>query len=94
MFKGSCLKLYRTWIIREYNIRFLDNIVVGEDQMFNMEYYRYVRTFAFSFEHLYLYRRHVSSLTNQVSVTNYERNLTVLKAWNSYVRELLIKDAK
>lgn len=39
------VKLYKSEIIKKYNIFFSENISSGEDQIFNFKYYRYVKKY-------------------------------------------------
>lgn len=48
-------KLYITEIIKENNIKFDENIELGEDFIFNLDYYRYVQTATYINESLYIY---------------------------------------
>lgn len=47
------LKLYKMEIINNFDIRFKENISYCEDQIFNMEYFRYVNKYAFVNKPLY-----------------------------------------
>lgn len=50
-------KLYRNEIIKEYNIRFAENISFGEDQLFNFKYYKHIKTCMLNNDVKYIYNR-------------------------------------
>lgn len=53
---SQCNKLYRSNIIRKNNIRFNNNLKMGEDQIFNLNYIRYCDEFSYINKSFYLYR--------------------------------------
>ncbi|SCP96259.1 glycosyltransferase [Anaerobium acetethylicum] len=61
-----CMKLYRTSIIRDNGLRFVDLKEIGssEDALFNLEYFGHVKKCVYINRYLYHYRR-----TNAASVT-------------------------
>lgn len=63
-----CGKIYRSKIIKEYNIVFDENIAVMEDLLFNFQYARYCQQLAYNNSSLYGYRqRKNSSIHNTFS---------------------------
>ena len=55
-------KLYRTEIIRKHNITFREEIQLGEDQLFNQDYYRFCYQGITAVQHNgYYYRQHSES---------------------------------
>ena len=63
----ACMKLYRSSIIKENNLLFIDTKEIGtEDALFNIYYFGYVRKAVYLNEYLYHYRRdNDSSLTTK-----------------------------
>ncbi|QKE74325.1 glycosyltransferase family 2 protein [Arthrobacter citreus] len=58
-------KLYRKSIINEYNIKFNDDLLIGEDALFNIEYFsKCSRVFIYE-EPLYIYHQRPGSLTQK-----------------------------
>lgn len=50
-------KLFKQSIIREHNIRFLSDVKMSEDLIFNLEYVQYIRKATIIPKHLYHYNR-------------------------------------
>lgn len=55
LFNSPVNKIYKTEIIKQNNIRFEENICVGEDYLFNIEYIRCVKKARYISEALYNY---------------------------------------
>ena len=67
------VKLYKTDIIKTYNILFPENIVSGEDQIFNFKYYNFVRKYKFINKALYNYfHRENNSLSKIRTLKTFE----------------------
>lgn len=50
-------KLYRHSIIKEYNIRFCEDVCLGEDFIFNMDYWKHIDSISVISNKLYVYSR-------------------------------------
>lgn len=69
-------KLFKRRLLIDNKIRFNENVRLGEDMLFTLEYLRYVNKYAFVSETGYMYRRHSGSATknlkgNYVELLNY-----------------------
>lgn len=53
--RGPCAKLYKKSIIDLYNIRFKENLSVAEDQVFNFQYYKHIKTYKIVLDSIYTY---------------------------------------
>jgi glycosyltransferase involved in cell wall biosynthesis len=59
-------KIYKCKIIKDNNIKFNENITLGEDFLFNMEYFKYVNGCVFTKERYYKYMQfNKNSLSNR-----------------------------
>lgn len=95
-FHASWGKLYKSDIIKKYNIKFPLNIVVSEDHIFNQEYLKYVKTYGFLNEHLYnYYIRKNNSASRNISEKHFLSELENLKRKKEYLtNELFLVDKK
>lgn len=57
-------KAYRKSIIMEYSIRFPLDVIIGEDRLFNIEYYLKARNYAHVFRNVYYVTWRANSLTH------------------------------
>ena len=55
---GPCCKLFITKILKEKNIRFDENLSIGEDTYFNLEYLKHIDTVYFDSGLYYIYMRY------------------------------------
>lgn len=69
---GPWGKIYKLNIIKEHNIRFLTEISNGEDQIFNLSYFRYVKNYCFVNEEMYFYQLRNNSLSKKHSKKSLE----------------------
>lgn len=60
---GPVAKLYKMDLIKTFDIRFDETLSNGEDQIFNLDYYKYVKKYCFVDEELYFYRNRDNSLS-------------------------------
>ncbi len=74
-------KLYKREIILNNNIQFDEDIINGEDMLFNINYIAHIKTFKIINENIYIYRVTPNSLTK-----NY--NKKILKSDLKYITEL------
>lgn len=65
LINSPCNKLYNANIIKDYNVYFPENINMGEDLLFNLEYIKYCENISVINESLYIYQKHENnSLTS------------------------------
>lgn len=70
------LKLYKTKIIKENDIRFPEHIFYAEDQMFNFQYYSYVKKYKYIDNILYNYfHRDNKSLSQIINMSIFNMTL-------------------
>jgi glycosyltransferase involved in cell wall biosynthesis len=60
---GPCTKLFKGKIVRERGVRFDESESMGEDQIFNVEYYMHIKNFCYIPDSLYYYRKRQNSAT-------------------------------
>lgn len=74
------LKLYNRDILMKNNIRFREDMVTAEDQVFNYEYFKFSKKYKFLNEPLYIYRRDVNnSLSSKVSSKAFSSEIINIK---------------
>lgn len=74
------VKLYKTSIIKKYNIKFPEDFRIGEDQVFNLLYLKYVKKYKFINKPLYNYiRQNNKSLTSIRNIEAYNCEVKLLK---------------
>lgn len=95
-FHASWGKLYKSSIIKKYNIKFPLDIVVSEDHIFNQEYLKYVKTYGFLNEYLYnYYIRKNNSASRNISEKHFLSEIENLKRKKEYLNnELFLVDKK
>lgn len=85
------LKLYKISIIKKYNIFFKEGINLAEDQLFNYRYLRFVTKYKFVNKHLYYYiHREIMSLSDYLTVKNFNDYILKLKKEKEFFREMEI----
>lgn len=89
-------KLYKSNIIKKYNIRFPVGIVVSEDHIFNQEYLKHVKKYGFLNKNLYnYYRRKTNSAAKDLSEKYFLSEMENLKKKKEFLtNELLLVDKK
>lgn len=80
-------KLYKTSIIKEYNIRFNPSIIVSEDAIFNVEYYQHCKNIQMVSEAQLQYRQLPTSASRRFFPDLFQWYLT---SYN-IIKELLLK---
>lgn len=75
---SSPWKIYRKEMLDKHNIRFPEDLVNGEDGMFNLEVYRHARGGLMMENVLYYYRQREESVTRKYSV-NADKNFYCLQ---------------
>lgn len=65
---GPWAKLYRKCIIDKYQLKFDETVGIAEDQLFNFNYYRYIKTYCISTQSVYEYfhRDQVNTLSRLI----------------------------
>jgi len=76
-------KMYRTSVIKKYNLRFNEQIAVCEDLLFFIEYTMHVKKVSYNPASMYHYLLHEDSTINSRDIGNYfsESALTELQAY-------------
>ena len=78
--RGPWGKLYKKFLLDKFNIKFLENMKVAEDQVFNFEYYSVIKMYKFidlsGYEY---YHRNTFSLSKLVNQIGFENELKKLK---------------
>lgn len=73
-------KLYKSDIIKKYNIKFPVDLFTGEDQIFNQEYLKYVKSYNYVNKNLYnYYIRKNNSISKNLSEKNFLSDIKCLK---------------
>lgn len=78
---GPVSKIYKNSIVKEKGIRFLQDLNYAEDEIFNLNYYQYIRTYKFVDNPLYFYEHHKNSLSDKDSLRDKSK-------LNDYIRKL------
>lgn len=76
-------KIFKLDIIRKYNIRFKQGMNIGEDFIFNVQYFRHCRTFRLSKETLVYYRVHEGSIMRSSSFAQRSKSLAVMYSYST-----------
>lgn len=71
-------KVYRNDIIRKHNIRFVQNLQLGEDVLFNLEYFKQVSRGVFIDNPFYYYRNTPGSLSKKIQKNYTEIQLRII----------------
>ena len=83
---GPVCKLYNANILKENHIKFDVNISFGEDFLFNLSYYKYVKSYRILRIALYNYfHRPVVSLMSNRSNKNYYNAIKVLRTFRMFL---------
>lgn len=87
-----CGKLYKASVIKGKNIIFPVDFPDAEDQMFNFQYYCYVKKYCLINEPLYYYWQRSGSASKNNSLKSFECNLLKLKYEKSFYKNNHIED--
>lgn len=88
------VKLYKSDILKEHNLRFPTNIHTAEDQIWNFNYYSHVKTYTYVDKASYNYfHRNNNSLSQLKDYKSYLANLTKLKLEKEFLENNKIKNA-
>lgn len=79
---SSWNKIYRKTILRENNIKFHENIAIGEDMIFVVEYLQYCNSYYYINRAIYFYRKNEQSATNSTYSSRKfnEKNISSLES--------------
>lgn len=89
------LKLYKSQIIKKYNLKFRKDICFMEDQIFNFQYFEYVDRYYFVDKALYhYYHRNNMSLSQKITNKAFWGNAEKLKYASAFYRKYKIKNAE
>lgn len=82
------VKLYKLNIIKKYNIVFPEDISAGEDQIFNFNYYNFVKKYKFVDKALYNYfHRDNYSLSKQITIETFNQVIKVLTLEKNFLEQ-------
>ena len=86
-------KLFKSEIIKTFNIRFLENLSYAEDSLFNYEYAKYVRKYKYINRAMYYYC-HIrnNSLSKKKGTDTFNNAIFLLKTEKSYLKQNNIKN--
>ena len=81
-------KLYRTKVIKKYNIRFPEDCKIAEDQIFNYTYLNFVKKYVYINKPMYKYfLRNMYSLTSNRNIENFYSEIKNLKVKRTFLRK-------
>lgn len=87
MLEGPCNKLYKREIIINKKIEFPEEITLGEDFLFNMDYYENVNGAVFLEEKLYYYLQvNDSALTKKIRLDIFENQMMLIEKFENFLR--------
>lgn len=84
---SPCNKLYRTSVIKKNNVTFPINVYLGEDLLFNLNYFNYCRNVKTLNEPLYFYNVNEHSLSNQMNEQYFNQQLLLIDQVKAYLRK-------
>lgn len=89
-----CNKLFRMKIIREEQLNLDDNLFMGEDLLFCIEYLKYCRKIGIVGSHDYIYVQHDKSMNGGLNFSKENKKykqiyLNYINAWNKIINNLL-----
>lgn len=88
-------KLYSREIIEENNIRFKEDVEIGEDFIFNLQYFKKIKNICFSKKELYYYiRRNNNSITHQYIDNMYEKGLEIHSLLEDFLKDMNFYNSK
>lgn len=83
--------IFKALIIRDRDIRFRDNLKLGEDQLFIYDFIMNASTMMYLDKELYFYRPNESSATNTMSFSSIIDSIKVLRDYRNQYQELALK---
>lgn len=87
IFPSPCNKLYRTAIIRDYQLSFLDGCFFGEDLRFNLAYLAHCRKIFFNQQVLYHYENNTTSISRGYIPRLFQQYLALHEEVQHFLKE-------
>lgn len=84
---SPCNKMYRKDIIETNGIKFCEEMVLGEDLLFNLAYLAHCKSIYLLQEPLYFYRTNKNSLTHSYQNDLFERQKVLFQAVRKFLRK-------
>ncbi|MGY4105400.1 glycosyltransferase [Ignavigranum ruoffiae] len=84
---SPCNKLYHHQIIKEHQLRFPEKMRMGEDLIFNLNYFQYIDHILFTSEPLYHYRMHEQQATKRPDPSISQDILVFLPKVEEFIRQ-------
>lgn len=81
---SPCLKLFRTSILKEFSVRFPEDMISGEDLVFNLRYFNHIRRYRYIPYSGYYYRKNEASITHRVTLERFESMLKAFHELETY----------
>lgn len=80
-------KLFKRDIIEKNNIKFPVEISLGEDYVFNMQYYRFVKHYRYVNKHLYNYfHRNRKCLSKGYTIDSFDKQIEIIKKQKEFFK--------
>lgn len=93
LLKVPFVKLYKSEIVKKYNIFFPEDIFYGEDQFFNFKYHKYVKKYKLVNLPLYnYYHRQENSLSKTANIKTFRMTIKKLKEEKQFLNDMEIND--
>lgn len=83
---SACSKIYKSSIIKEKKISFNDDIEIGEDYCFNLEYSLYANSFLLSNKAIYYYRYNEGSTTANIKLTAFKDTFRMFLSERQFIK--------
>lgn len=80
-------KFYSNELIQKHDIRFEESLRVGEDRVFNMEYFYYSKKGFYCDVYFYYYRKNTQSLTKNFDISRYYDLIKTHKTREKYIEK-------
>lgn len=94
LLRGPVVKLYKSNIIKDNQLKFREDIILAEDQIFNFDYYQYIDSYKYVDKSLYnYYHRNNGSLSVNASKRAFNSNLKKLKVEKEFYDKFQITNS-
>lgn len=88
-------KLFKRDIIEKNNIKFPVEISLGEDYVFNMQYYRFVKHYRYVNKHLYNYfHRNRKCLSKGYTIDSFDKQIEIIKKQKAFFKLYNIRNGE
>lgn len=84
-FRGPCTYLYKRQIIREYDIQFNENLCIGEDFLFNLQYMTKINSLSIEENSFYRYCINSISATQKYSSNCWGNHKKLIEEVKNYI---------